>query len=1366
MAEAPAVAIVGMAALFPGAGDLDTYWRNIVGGVDAVTDVPAGRWDPSYFDPGATTADRFYCRRGGFVDDLAHFDPTRFGIMPVAVDGAEPDQLLALRVAADAIADAGGENRLGDLRRVGVIVGRGGYLTPGMARLDQRVRTAHQLVTTLRDLVPGVSDADLDRVRRAFTDQLGPERPEATIGLVPNLAASRIANRLDLQGPAYTVDAACASSLVAVDQAVSELAGGRCDAVVAGGVHHCHDVTLWSVFTQLGALSTSQRIRPFHRDADGILIGEGTGMVVLKRLADAERDGDRVYAVIRGTGVASDGRASSLMAPRPDGQVLALERAWHAAGLDPTAPDAAGLIEAHGTATPAGDQTELDSLTRVFGSSGPPIGLGSVKSMIGHTMPAAGVAGLIKAALALHHRVLPPTLHCDDPHPALAGGRFEPVMSARPWEARTVRRAGVDAFGFGGINAHVVLEEAAPGGAMRSPRGGVSFANMTNPGSQTEICHAGEKDIVPDGARPVGAAAPAPAAPLVVEEPAERVVLLAGGGPEELLRQLDEPDLLERDDAQARRDGGPWRLAIVGGDARRLDLARRIVAQGKPWRGRSDVWFTPAPLLGAGGGKLAFVFPGLEETFAPRVDDVALHFGLPAPRLEPDTPDALGAFGLGVVEVGRVLDTALRQLGIVPDLVAGHSVGEWSAMISAELYPREAIAAFIAGFDPASVEVPGVVFAALGCGAETAGAALDGLADVVVSHDNCPHQSIVCGAQDSVATALDRLRADGVQGQVLPFRSGFHSPMLAPYLNPIRASFASLPLQRPTVPVWSATSVAPYPDEPDAVRDLAVRHLVEPVRFRELTRRLHEAGVRAFVQVGTGSVTGFVGDTLADADHLAISANTPKRSGLAQLRRVAAALWADGLTPDFPRQPTRRTATPRGRRLDLGAALIRLPADPGLSGAAAQPGDPLLAEFEALLRDTTSAAHDVLAVRTRPKPRTTRRVLSLESMPFLADHCFYRQPDGWPDDTDRYPVVPMTTLLELMADVARDLAPGRVVVGFRDVRALRWLAVAPAATVTITATPDASGQVTVVIDGYTRGTVLLADAYPAPEASAETALTAERPAPFAAGEMYTDRWMFHGPAFHGVTGLGPVADDGIRGVLTTPEAPGALLDNAGQLMGLWIMLRTDVDRLAFPSAIDAIHLYGPHPRPGDQLACTVRVTSFGESEVVADLDLGAWARIEGWRDRRFGTDERTWPVFQSPERHLIAEHRPDGAFVVRERWRDPATRELIMRRYLGATERAAYQRQDPRAQRTWLLGRIAVKDAVRQWLWDRGHGPLFPVQIGVGDDLAITGPFDDLPAVTLTLTAATATADANAQAVVRVGAPVTVPDLEGTSDGA
>ncbi|WP_240528807.1 type I polyketide synthase, partial [Streptomyces humi] len=938
-----------MAVLLPGAAGLDAYWRNLVNGTDAITEVPAGRWDADYYRPGSAAGpavpDEVYCRRGGFVDGLAEVEVTRYGIMPNSVAGAEPDQLIALDVAAAAIADAGGADRLPERHRIGVVLGRGGYLTPGLVRLDQRVRTAGQLVRTLGELVPDLTPGQLARVREAFTERLGPASPESAIGLVPNLAASRIANRLDLRGPAYTVDAACASSLVAVDQAVTELTAGRCDMMLAGGVHHCHDITLWSVFSQLRALSPSQRIRPFHREADGILIGEGTGVVVLKRLADAERDGDRVYAVIRGTGVASDGRTAGLVNPDPAGQAHAVRQAWHTAGLDPSAPHSIGLLEAHGTATPAGDTAELATLAEVFGPADEPAVLGSVKSMIGHTMPAAGVAGLVKAALALHHATLLPTLHCDDPHPALAATRFRTLDRARPWETtaeQPVRRAGVNAFGFGGINAHVVLEEA-PGG---------------RPAPATD---------------PLGA--PGRVAAARVSEP-ERVLLLAEGTPERLAAALaaDDSAVLaaglasDRPHAQA----GPARLGVVDPTAKRLALARRAVARGRAWQGRNDVWFRPAPLLGdTAHGKLAFVFPGLEGEFTPRVDDIATHFGLPtvtAPATGELRVGDVGRHGFGVVGVGRLLDSALRRMGVVPDAVAGHSVGEWTAMAVAGLYSGAQVDAFMADFDPDAVTVPGLAFAAVGAPADRVVTALrEDWADagIVLSHDNAPGQSMVCGPDLAVAEFVRAFRADGVLCQVLPFRSGFHTPMLEPYLTPIREAAEGFRLHRPAVPVWSGTTAAPFPAAESEVRELFVRHLLQPVRFRQLVEGLYAAGHRAFVQAGPGQLASLIGDVLGDRDHLAVAANSPHRSGMAQLRRVATALWTAG-APVAAAAPAREetaatTASVRHRppvRLDLDGALVSL-------------DGPALTALRTELRGATPALATTPVPATMPVPATT-----------------------------------------------------------------------------------------------------------------------------------------------------------------------------------------------------------------------------------------------------------------------------------------------------------------------------------------------------------------------------------------------------------
>ncbi len=1296
-------AITGMAAVFPGAPDLDAYWRNLRAGVDAIADVPATRWDPVYYDPSSSRRDRFYCKRGGFVED-ATFDALAFGIMPVAAQAAEPDQLLALQTAGRALDDAG--LREFDRGKVGVILGRGGYLTPGMARLDQYVRTAEQLVDTLRRVVPGISEEQLERVRGDFQAKLDIGSPDASIGLVPNLTASRIANRLDLHGPAYTVDAACASSLIALDQACGELETGRCDVVIAGGVHFCHDVTFWSVFSQLGALSRSEQIRPFDRRADGLLIGEGTGLVVLKRLADAERDGDRVYAVIRGTGVASDGRESSLMKPRVDGQVLALERAMNRASIDPST---IGFIEAHGTGTPTGDEAELQTMRRVYGDDGPPIGIGSVKSMIGHTMPAAGVAGLIKAALAIHHGEQLPTLHCDEPHPLLSETRFVPVTETCPWDSKGPRRAGVNAFGFGGINAHVVLEQH---GAERK-RGSLRGRGR--------------------------------------EHEQEHVLLLTGPTPAALAASLDTGESTP----------GPCRLALFDPTPERKQKAVKIIARGKAWRGRQDIFFAPKGLI-ADGGKLAFVFPGIEATFDPEVADVAEHFGLPLPQKVGDTD--LERHGTELIGVGRLLDAAVRRLGIQPDAIAGHSVGEWSGMVASEMVPRDSIDEFTDSLKPGSLDTVDLTFVAVGCGADKAEVAVEGLEDICVSHDNCPHQSIICGREDSVEQALSWLREEKVLCQRLPFKSGFHTPLYAPHLEHHREVLRRLPLQAPRIPLWSATTCTPYPDEPDAIKELVVDHLVEPVRFRLLIENLYAEGVKVFALIGTTSIGGFIDDTLRGEPHLAIAANAPRRTGLAQLGRVAAALFVEGADVRFEELPLRvtgaRRAAQQGVPLSLGAPLVVVETQLGLSAAfpteSAGPtestkgsrssNDPVMREFNKTLEVMLRAQQEVLhAYKTPRKPKTmtptslaptqktTRRTISVETDPQLIDHTFYRQPEGWPTMADRFPVVPMTMSLDMMIEVAREIVPARVAVAIENITAYRWLSVAPPAEVEIKAAFDGVDRVDVRIGDFATGTVVLGDRYPAPPALRNQPLTAETSTPIDAARMYSDGWMFHGPDYQGVTELGPTASDGIRGRIVTQPARGSLLDNAGQLMGYWVMINTEVDRLAFPVRIKRIELFGPHPQDGRVLGCTVWISKMDATLVHSDMELvdagRVWARITDWVDKRFDTDDVVWPALRFPEHNKLSSFRDEGFYLCVEHWRGSASRELIARRYLCQTEYERFEAMGLRAKRGWLLGRMAIKDAVRDWMWRRGHGPIYPIEIAVTNDERgrphVSGPFTE-----------------------------------------
>jgi len=456
------VAIVGLACVFPGAADLASYWRNIVNGVDAISALPDDRW------PGSRNCDlprdhfaHIACRNGGFIPTPFQFDAIRFKVMPSVAAGGDADQFVLLHILDDALRDAGIDAN--DPRRANtdVIVGRGGF-TNKMVDLLLRADVIERIQRYLEKRLPGTHPRELECLVEELSSGLPAAEPDSLATSIPNLVASRAANRLNLRGAAYNIDAACASSLIAVEQGMQRLREGSCYVALVCGVSFTNIPTFWYLFTRILALSPTGAIRPFDLRADGLLIGEGAGAVVLKRLDDAVRDGDRIYAVIRCAGSASDGNDVGVLAPASSGQVRALERAYANAAID---PDTIGLLEAHGTGTTQGDAVEIESMKRFYGGRKEPHGtrvMGSVKSMIGHTMAAAGMASLIKTTLALSSKILPPSLHCEQPRPELEQTPFFVNGRVRPWihgSARPPRRAVINAFGFGGINAHLVLEE-------------------------------------------------------------------------------------------------------------------------------------------------------------------------------------------------------------------------------------------------------------------------------------------------------------------------------------------------------------------------------------------------------------------------------------------------------------------------------------------------------------------------------------------------------------------------------------------------------------------------------------------------------------------------------------------------------------------------------------------------------------------------------------------------------------------------------------------------------------------------------------------------------------------------------------------
>ncbi|PIF46679.1 acyl transferase domain-containing protein [Chryseobacterium sp. 52] len=1277
------VAVIGLSCVFPGAQDANTFWQNIVNKVDSTESVPADRIDPVHFSDNAGSVDRFYCKRGGFISDY-EFDPTAFGILPLAVEGTEPDHLLTLDLVQKALDDAGVFEKHISLEKTGIIIGKGNYTGPGATRAIEIVRTGEQISSLLQELLPQVSSEDIEKVKHAFQERKGRFAADTAMGLIPNLVASLVANRFNLGGAAFTVDAACASALIAVDHAVQELNRGRCDMVIAGGVHTGQNAAFWSIFSQLGALSHQQKIKPFSSDADGLLIGEGCGFVVLKRLEDAVRDKDKIYAVIKGVGVSSDGNGTSVMSPSVKGQLKALQQAWINADLD---EKQIGYLEAHGTGTPLGDKTELQTLAQFFGKeeAAPVAGIGSVKSNIGHAMPAAGIAGLIKTCLALHHDTLPPTLYCENPTADMQQTRFAPVQEPKNWSKTGLPKvAAVNAFGFGGINAHVVLE------GYDMPK----------------------KD---------------------------RVLVLARTTHEELLAALRNNE--------SRLGEGDYRIALFDPTPERIEKAIKIVAKNNPWRNKQDIWYTNSPLL-KDGDKVAFVFPGLDGLAKGEVESVSRYFGLTEP-IETEGEGLLND-ALGIFNTCSILDNALKKLGIVPDMNAGHSLGEWLAGYSSELAEVNSVKALIDVLNPETFELKDSRFIAIGAGIDTIKPLIEEISNVYISNDNCPNQVILCGSNAALDELVPLLKSKQIFHQILPFQSGFHSPFIADKLDVILAGMEKAQFQKTKIPLWSATTLEPYPADQDAIRKLSAEHLVQPVRFRELTDKLYEEGARFFIQIGTGGLIGFIDDTLKGKAFSTIASSVPTRSALAQLQRVVAALFVEGkeVALDFLElHKSSKKSSGKGIKLQLGSPIIRdfkeiktlaqsfdRPKQNPVSATVAKTGHPLVQAFQDNITDMIRMQEEVLTLfHNRPEATIPNIVLpkasisknfskslhvTLESHPYLIDHSLLRQPKGWSEVADMEPVIPMTMIFEQLAEIAQAEMQGTQVHKIMNVSVFQWMNVAKPFEKTVKGEWRSPNHAYLDIENFVNAEVVLtSSARPAPAFNLSTGdlLPIER----TPEEIY-DKHMFHGELYQGITEVSSVGTKGIVGKIKGNGGKGSLLDNAGQLFGLWLQLTLTKDRIAFPVKIRDIEFFGEMEDQDGIFECTCMLTELNEEFVIADIILKregkVWCAISGWQNRRLEIDEPLWNVSMSPLHNRLSEEIAPEVFFFHQAYTRVASWDFILKRYFNQTEKKYHQQLLPNRKKNWMVSRVAVKDAVRHLLKQEKNHPCYPITFEIGSD--------------------------------------------------
>ena len=918
------VAIVGMSAIMPGAGDVRTFWENTLKGVDAITEVPADRWDwRLYYDPDPKAPDKIVSKWGGFVPDVP-FDPLRYGMPPSSLPSIEPVQLLLLEATRAAIEDAGYADQPFERGRTAVVLGMGG----GAAQLAMgyAFRSYLPMLDTVR---PGAGRDALEACKGLLPEWTEDSFP----GFLLNVAAGRVANRFDLGGANYTVDAACGSSLAAASLAVRELETGSADVVILGGADTVQNPFTYLAFSKTQAFSPRGRCRPFDASADGIVISEGVAVVVLKRLADAERDGDRIYAVIKGLGASSDGRARGLTAPSTDGQVRAVERAYAGSGVEPRT---IGYVEAHGTGTAVGDVVEVNSISKVFRDAGVPassVAIGSVKSMIGHTKCAAGLAGLINASLALHHKVMPPTIGVEtiNPKADLADGPFHVSKQLRPWlhpDHRQPRRAGVSAFGFGGTNFHAVLE-------------------------------AYEGNLVP------------PTAP-VRDWPAELFTWRAAGREDlladldGLLRSLDEgarPAL--RDLARAVNDSSPHldgpapTLAIVAGShdqlREALQSARSSIASGRTrvddprgffYEGSPEFHGQAVAFLFPGQGSqstgmladLTLAFPEVREAFdefdsalvysgRPKVGPIVFPAGHDRASREQDearlrstdvAQPALGAASVGLLRL-------LSSLGVEPDLVAGHSFGELVALHAANALPARSLATLAHERGRLMLEAlgdePGSMAAILAGPDEVAGL-IDGLEGVVAVNENGPRQVVVAGPAGGVRQAIDRATRAGFGARPLAVAGAFHTPRMAGAVGPLANAAMERLESSPDRPAYSNLDARPHPSDPSAIAGRLGEHLARPVRFATMIEAMHRDGARVFVEVGPGSVLSpLVASILGGRPHLSVSCDSPGKPGIPALLAALARLVVAGVPVRLDRLSIGRSS----RALDLA----RLPVGDG-----------------------------------------------------------------------------------------------------------------------------------------------------------------------------------------------------------------------------------------------------------------------------------------------------------------------------------------------------------------------------------------------------------------------------------------------------
>jgi 8-amino-7-oxononanoate synthase len=871
------IAIVGMGCRFPDAPDPGTFWDNIVQGKSSFKPIPKGRWNHDSFHSNlARELDKTYVTHGAFVDEVDEFAALHFGIAPKRVVSMDPQHRLVLETVRLALEDAGLSRGDFDRSMMGTFLG----LSSSEYRnvLGGRCAAQQMLSGAWGETPDANSRAALSRC----VQNLEPITAFSIAGTLLNMSAANVAEYWDLGGPAFTVDAACASSLVAIYDAVLYLRAGKCDSAIAGGAYLNLTPENLIGFSRVGAISKTQDCRPFDENAGGFLQGEGVGIIVLKRLGDAMDAGDRIHALIRGAGINSDGHSNGPMAPSLKGQAEAIRRAYSDAGLS---PNQVGFVECHGTATKVGDPIEVAALKHVYDTLGQPrdgktpIYLSSVKANIGHTMSAAGVAGLLKATLVLKEGTIPPQANFERPQAQLdlGDGLFAFSKQAQPWpETDEPRRAAVSSFGFGGTNCHIILEQA-PEILRDLPTGEevvVLSAHNTSLLGQYALDLAEAVKVLPEAVA-LGDIAYSLNAKRQHED--HRLSLVVRDR-EELIEKLVEcaQALFTEDVAEAEKienvylgldvraeTASPLVFMFPGQGAQKVGLLHDFYERYAPFRESLERYeqalsgVLDRPLLD-------YLYPSEEGMDLDCAED--------ALRATEVCQPVMTAIGLAIFHL-------LQETGVKAGLCVGHSLGEFTAFAAGGLMQDEQMLGFVAGRGRLMAQLPlddqGAMAAVRG-GVENCAPGLS--ESVQIANINSSRQTVISGTSEGVEEAIVALKDAGVAASRLRVSHAFHSRLmggLAPAMMDELSRYQFTDLKTSVV---SAITTDLYDADDSAsvhgaARQIFAEHATRPVDFVGALRTVVEHLEKPFfIEMGAGrTLSKFVKDTLEPGDYEGIA---------------------------------------------------------------------------------------------------------------------------------------------------------------------------------------------------------------------------------------------------------------------------------------------------------------------------------------------------------------------------------------------------------------------------------------------------------------------------------------------------------------